>query len=429
MTDKTPVMLIDDDDDMRASLAQMLMLAGYEVRQAHDGREAIDQLDRDFAGALVTDVRMPRMDGLELLAEVQRLDHELPVILMTGHGDISMAVAAMKAGAWDFLTKPFDPDALTRAVNRAADKRRLVIENRMLRSEAEQGALRSPIIGRAPAIEQLRHTLTALAETPLDLLIEGESGTGKELAARTLHHATRGAKRFVVLPCSGITEAMVEQTLFGINGPIAAADGGTLFVDDLQRANPLLQSKLIEFAERRLIGDPGERHARPITCRIVSTVSAQNDLSVLDPALVYRVSGMRIALPPLRERREDIPLLLTHFLGQSARTHRREIVQPGHELLNWAMAHEWTGNIRELETYAERLTLGLETTSSVTEEMDLASRVDAFERTQIVEALTASGGNVVDAIERLGIARKTFYYKANRLRIDPSHFRKGRRDT
>ncbi|WP_109809349.1 sigma-54-dependent transcriptional regulator [Sphingosinithalassobacter portus] len=425
MTDATPVLLVDDDDDLRASLAQMLTLSGYDVRQARNGREALQKLERDFAGPVITDVRMPTMDGIELLGEVAKVDPDLPVILLTGHGDVAMAVAALKSGAWDFLTKPFDPDELTRAVDRAADKRRLTIENRTLRAKAAEAALASPIIGRTPAIEQLRNMLAALARTPLDLLIEGESGTGKDLAARTLHHSAKSARKFVVIPCAAITDTMVLDALFAPTGPVAGAEGGTLLIDNLHRASPLLQSRLAEFAERRLIGNLDRGQARPITCRIVATVTGDDDLSQLDPALIHRISGMKVTLPPLRERREDIPLLLTHFLENSARSHGRDVFRPDHAILDRAMTHRWPGNIRELEAYAERLTLGLETeTASPSEQGSLASRVDAFERAQIVAALAATDGNIVETIERLGLPRKTFYYKARRLGIEPGQFRK-----
>ena len=178
MTSRGPVMVVDDDADLRASLSQMLTLAGYEVSEARDGAEALRALSREFAGPIVSAIRMPGVDGIELLEAVCGMDPELPVILLTGHGDVAMAVDALKSGAWDFLTKPFDPHELEGAVSRAADKRRLVMENRQLKAMAGKGAQTSPIIGHSAAIEQVRQPLAALAPTPIDLLIEGESGTG-----------------------------------------------------------------------------------------------------------------------------------------------------------------------------------------------------------------------------------------------------------
>ena len=424
MTSRGPVMVVDDDADLRASLSQMLTLAGYEVSEARDGAEALRALSREFAGPIVSDIRMPGVDGIELLEAVCGMDPELPVILLTGHGDVAMAVDALKSGAWDFLTKPFDPHELEGAVSRAADKRRLVMENRQLKAMAGKGAETSPIIGHSAAIEQVRQTLAALAPTPIDLLIEGESGTGKELAARVLHHDSRNSRRFVVLPCAGITEAMTQDRLFAPDGPIADAQGGTLFIDDLHRAGPLLQSRLAEFAETRQLGTLDRDQALSVACRVITTVAHHDDLAKIDPALLYRVSSMRITLPPLRERREDIPLLLTHFLGEAAQKHGREPIQPDRSTLDWAAGHRWPGNVRELENLAERMILGLETSFGVGEQTQtLPERLEAFERNQIIATLAASGGSVAKTIERLGIPRKTFYYKANKLGIDPAQFR------
>ena len=384
MTSRGPVMVVDDDADLRASLSQMLTLAGYEVSEARDGAEALRALSREFAGPIVSDIRMPGVDGIELLEAVCGMDPELPVILLTGHGDVAMAVDALKSGAWDFLTKPFDPHELEGAVSRAADKRRLVLENRQLKAMAGKGAQTSPIIGHSAAIEQVRQTLAALAPTPIDLLIEGESGTGKELAARVLHHDSRNSRRFVVLPCAGITE----------------------------------------FAETRQLGTLDRDQALSVACRVITTVAHRDDLAKIDPALLYRVSSMRITLPPLRKRREDIPLLLTHFLGEAAQKHGRDPIQPDRSTLDWAAGHRWPGNVRELENLAERMILGLETSFGVGEQTQtLPERLEAFERNQIIATLAASGGSVAKTIERLGIPRKTFYYKANKLGIDPAQFR------
>lgn len=327
MIEESTVALVEDDADLRASITQSLRLAGHQVLAFDHAEAALRAIGADFAGPVITDVRMPGMSGIDLLHRLVEQDGDLPVLLITGHGDVDMAVGALKAGAWDFLAKPFDPDALLAAVARAASHRRVVLENRRLLAQADQASAASPLIGRSPAISRLREMAGVLAGADLDVLIEGETGTGKELLARLIHGGGAGLRRsgrFVALACAAMPERLVDGDLFTPTGIIAGAQGGTLFLDDVDRASPALQARLAQFAETRMLGTGSGAVA--INCRIIASVSDGADgggAGTTSPGLLYRLAGMRLRMPALRERSEDVLLLFTHFLAEAAtRLHR-----------------------------------------------------------------------------------------------------------
>jgi two-component system C4-dicarboxylate transport response regulator DctD len=415
------VALVDDDDDLRQATAQLLTLAGYDVRDFADAATALAAIDTDFAGVVVTDVRMPGMSGIELFRALAARDAELPVVLMTGHGDIDMAVSTIKAGAWDFLTKPFDPDAMLVAVARATTARALVIENRQLRALAEASGS-DELIGRSPAIRRIRGMLPSLASADLDVVIEGATGTGKQLVARLIHRGgRRGRHRFIAVDCASLPLA-TENALFDAYGTIAQAHRGTLFLDNLDRAEERVQHRLTQFAERRAVALDA-REPVPIDTRIVAAIDEDGRARVL-PALFHRLAAVSLRLPPLSERVEDIPLLAMHFLA--ARVNGVENpTRAAADVAQLAARHEWSGNVRELELTVERIVLGFDDAASDAVEMPLPERVRAFERTLIVEAMTRAGGEVTVAVELLGIPRETFYYRAKRLSIDLKRLRSG----
>lgn len=422
---ETPlVALVDDDDDLRIATAQLLRLAGFEVRQFADGASALAELTPTFRGILVTDVRMPGMSGLDLFAAVRARDTELPVLLLTGHGEIDMAVNAIRNGAWDFLSKPFDPEALVAAATRAATARALTLENRRLRAaaDAQQGAT---LIGDSLAIRRLREMIPLLADAPLDLVIEGEVGTGREHYARLVHRAGRRARhRFLVVDCATVPVALVERELFGRNGPIDRADRGTLFLDRLEAAGPELQNRLVRFAEARALPlDAGEPHG--VDIRIVAALEDGARDRIL-PALFHLIAGVPVRLPPLAERREDIPLLFAHFAALAARRHGcalPALADHAHRLA----ARPWPGNVLELEKAVERICLGIDegAAPAAAPLASLPVRMDAFERATIVDAVRAANGEITAAIEALGLPRKTFYYRVKRLGIDLRALRRG----
>ena len=419
------VALVDDDDDLRAATRQLLTLAGFQVSDYAAAGPARAAIDADFPGVVVTDVRMPGESGIDLFRQLHARDPDLPVILMTGHGDIAMAVDTLKAGAWDFLAKPFDPDALIAALHRAVTARALTIENRRLRRAAEaQGS--DVFIGESPAIRRLRGLIATLADATLDCVIEGETGTGKEHYARLLHAGGRRARhRFTLVDCATIPAEMIERELFARNGIIARTDRGTLFLDQLHRSPPALHDRLARFVEARAVA-LDTRDPDAVDVRIIATIG-DGDGAALPDTLYHRLAGGPLRMPPLAERTEDIPLLLAHLIDRAA-TALRQSAPP---LGGWparAMARAWPGNVRELARFAERLCLGIETPAEAPqgEVPGLIERIHAFERAVIEEAVAAANGEIATAIASLQIPRKTFYYRVNRLGIDLKALRRRR---
>jgi two-component system C4-dicarboxylate transport response regulator DctD len=420
MSDTAPlalVALVDDDDDLRAATAQLLSIHGFEVRSFADGTAALAGIGGDFPGAVITDVRMPGMSGIELFDALHALDSELPVVLITGHGDVDMAVRAIKAGAWDFLTKPFDPEALLAAVTRAVKARSLTLENRRLRAMAEAEA-GSTLIGETPAMRRLRAMIPMLADAALDLVIEGEIGTGREYYARLVHRAGRRARhRFLTIDCATMPAALIERELFAANGPIARAHRGTLFLDNLAAASMDLQNRFARLAETRAIA-LDSRNPESLDLRIIASVE-EGARDGVSPALFHLLAGVPLRMPPLAERAGDIPLLFAHFVAAAAERHGSTMPALADHAQRLG-ARAWPGNVLELEKAAERICLGLDDdeTTAETTPAALSARLDAFERAAIIDAVTAAQGEIASAIEALQLPRKTFYYRVKRLGID-----------
>ncbi|VVS98084.1 C4-dicarboxylate transport transcriptional regulatory protein DctD [Sphingomonas sp. EC-HK361] len=432
------IILIEDDHDLRLATAQSFGLAGFNVRAFAGAEAALALATPSFEGVVVSDIRMPRMDGFQLLSAVRAVDPEVPVILITGHGDVPMAVAAMKEGAYDFLTKPFSVDHLTLAVSRALERRRLVIENRQLRAVAEAGEAASPLIGNSRAITQLRAQIQRLAQASIDVLIEGETGTGKELAALMLHRqGPRRQKPFVAIDCPTLDDATAAIELFGHaadvvphtrlarTGLIVEANGGTLLLDDIDALSPDLQTKLLRVIEEREVHPLGAPRPEAVTIRIIATsksdLRASVDRDGFRADLYHRLATTHLRLPPLRERESDAMILYAIFVEQA----KAQLGRPDHVIgdaeRRHVLAYEWPGNVRELRNYAFGTLLG--DMAVLPDDTDLRGRVAAFEKQLISNALKATKGNVSAAIKELKIPRKTFYEKVGRLSIDPASFR------
>lgn len=441
-----PVIFVDDDADLRRAAAQMLTLAGFEVR-AFDGAEAaLAAIGPGFEGPVVTDIRMPRMDGLQLFERVRAVDEELPVILVTGHADVDLAVAALKDGVYDFISKPFDTDRLVGAVTRAAEKRRLVLENRALRTAAAETPADLPLIGESPGIRRLRETIRQVAEADVDVLILGETGSGKEVVSSLLHRWSGRRGNLVALNCGALPETVLESELFGHEpgaftgavkrrvGRIEHADGGTLFLDEIESTPPALQVKLLRVLESREVEPLGTNERRRVDLRVVAATKA--DLG--DPAqrngfredLYYRLNVVTLRIPPLRERRADIPLLFAHFAGRAAARFRRPVPDLTPEVRHYLERHDWPGNVRELLHFADRVALGL-ADEAVAAAPGPAARAEAdrlsgkpgetlpdlvarYEAHLLRDALARTAGDVRATLELLGLPRKTFYDKLKR---------------
>ena len=437
------VLLVEDDPLVLLGAEQALSLAGMTVFTASDAETALQILTTSPPDVVISDIRLPGADGFELLRKVRDFDGEVPVILMTGHGDIRMAVDAMHSGAYDFLEKPFSSDRLTEVVRRALEKRHLVLENRRLQAlVAAQSA--SDLIGQTPAINEARRRIGALGPTQVDVLIQGETGTGKEVVARALHRASGRRGPFVAINCGALPESIFESEMFGHEvgaftgaarkriGKLEYACGGTVFLDEIESLPLSQQVKMLRVLQERRLERLGGNESVAIDCRFIA--AAKMDLKVLSDQgafradLYYRLNVAHIALPPVRERREDIPLLMTHCVRLAA--DRYGVNPPSWSELQMAswQGQDWPGNVRELKNVADRLCLGLEGSASSppansTESPALALQIDAFEKHLIVQALVAHAGNVTLAAEHLKLPRKTLYDKVARHGIDPTGYR------
>ncbi len=437
------VLLIEDDPTVMLGAVQAFQLADIPVAQATTVEAAMQLCTRECPAAVLTDVCLPDEDGFELLRRVRALDAEVPVILMTGHGDIRMAVEAMHLGAYDFLEKPFSSERLVDVMRRALEKRRLVLDNRRLQalvdSRHEHG-----LVGQTPGMIEAQRRIAALAPTQVDVLVRGETGTGKEVVARAIHEASGRTGPFVAINCGALPESIFESEMFGHEagaftgasrkrvGKLEYAKGGTVFLDEIESLPMTQQVKLLRVLQERAIERLGGNESHRIDCRFVA--AAKEDLKALSDAgqfradLYYRLHVASIELPPLRERRDDIPLLMAHCLRLSAERYQTEPPQLSPAQMAQWMAHPWPGNVRELRNVADRLCLGLEPDTQVQADgpapaSSLNQQVDGFERQLLVHALTRCQGSVAAAAEHLQTPRKTLYDKLTRHTIDPADFR------
>ncbi|PCG09521.1 Fis family transcriptional regulator [Sphingomonas ginsenosidimutans] len=426
------VLLIDDDDALRAAIADTFAIAGIAVESHADPRIALRRIDPDFAGVVVTDIRMPGMDGHAVFDAVHAADPELPVLLMTGHGDIPMAVAAMERGAFDFIAKPFATDHLVASVRRALETRRLVLENRRLRAELPVAEEDFPLIGTTAAMAGLRAAIRQLAQVEVDVLIEGETGTGKELVARMLHRQSRRrAREFVAIDCAALPDHQADETLFGgrlQQGRIGDADRGTLFLDEIDSMSATLQGKLLRVIEERELPAVGGGSPRSIDLRIVA--AAKGDLAQactrgrFREDLLYRLETVRVRIPPLRERRADVPLLFRHFLQDAAERFGRPVPDLTAPVEARLMTDPWRGNVRALRNFAVQTVLALPPTGGEADRVPLAEQVARFETAVIVEALARAAGDVTSAAQALSISRRSLYDRLQRYGLDASEHRR-----
>ena len=453
MNPEVSVILVDDDPHVRLSAGQTLELEDYPVLALADARQALVQLTPDFPGVVVTDINMPGMSGLELLQQIKQVDPDIPVILITGFGDISMAVGAIRNGAYDFIEKPFSADLLLDVVHRALEKRTLTLENRELRQELQAQSAPGPrIIGSSPAVLQLRQLVRTVADTPADVLLMGETGTGKDLLARYIHeHSPRRERNFVAINCGGVPEALIESELFGHEkgaftdakerriGKFEYANGGTLFLDEIESMPMSLQIKLLRVLEERAIERLGSNTLIPLDLRIIAATKA--DLRVLAEGgefredLYYRLNVVRIDIPPLRARSSDIPMLFQHFGLLASTLYEREIPPLSPERIHRLMSHDWPGNVRELRNLAERYVLLGEACTfdfddrPITElepvAPGLAARVEHFEKTLIQAELARHGGSIKHTLESLKLPRKTLYDKMKKYQLDKNDYKDG----
>ncbi|MFP4827635.1 MULTISPECIES: sigma-54-dependent transcriptional regulator [Paraburkholderia] len=432
------VLYVEDDELVRRAGVQSLQLAGFDAAGFANAESALPLVDADFAGVVVSDIRLPGMSGLDLLAQCHERAPEVPIILVTGHGDISMAVQAMRDGAYDFIEKPFASERLIETVRRALERRLLVLENLALRRElAGHDALAPRIIGKSPAIEQVRKLIANVAPTDASVLINGDTGAGKELIARSLHELSpRHDKPFVAVNCGALPEPMFESEMFGYEagaftgaakrriGKLEHASGGTLFLDEIESMPLSLQVKLLRVLQDGVLERLGSN--QPVRADLRVVAAAKGDMSEHVAAgtfrrdLLYRLNVVTIALPPLAERREDIVPLFEHFLLDAAVRYQRPAPLLTERDRMRLAQRDWPGNVRELRNAADRRVLGIPDDLSAVaaagedDALPLKERVEQYERALIADALQQSNGAVAQAAERLQMAKATLYEKIRR---------------
>ena len=427
------ILVVDDEAELRSSACEWLSLSGFSVVTAQGGAEALAWLDRQSFEAMVSDMRMPGLDGLGLLEAARLKRPLLPIILLTGHGDVALAVEAMRAGAYDFLEKPYDADHLVAVLDRAVALGRLKEEVDRLRVAAG-GGLESRFVGSSPAAVALRGRVAPLCDLDVDVLINGETGTGKEVVARALHDLGRRRGRpFVALNCAAIPESVFESEVFGHDrgaftgaahkreGKIEHADGGTVFLDEIETMPPALQAKLLRVIQERVVEPLGSNRQIPVDVRFVAATKSdlrrEGEAGRFRSDLYFRLATVEIAIPPLRRRREDIALLFRHFCEEAGRRHKFVVPATSASLIGRLEAHDWPGNVRELKACAERFVLGLPLAFGPPEEIapedaaTLPERVAAFEARLIREALDSNGGSAQAASLSLGIPLRTLNEK------------------
>ncbi len=447
------IILVDDEEEVRASISQTLELAGYQVAAFADAAQALASITADWPGVVVSDVKMPRIDGLAFLQMVREQDPELPFIIVTAHGDIPMAVQATRLGAYDFFEKTGDPETLLGTIERAMEKRRLVLENRALRRQLDsRDHLEGRIIGRSPAVIELRRMVTALAGVDVDVLIEGETGSGKDLVARCLHDfGPRAERPFVAINCGALPREVIESELFGHEagaftgaarrriGKIEFAQGGTLFLDEIESMAFDLQVRLLRMLQERTIDRLGRNTPIPVDIRVVAATKVDLRQAVAAGSfrqdLFYRLNVARLPLPPLRQRPDDILLLFGIFLRAAADRYRRSPADIDAALHDRLITAPWPGNIRELRNAADRLVLGMPVFDEAPgpegcqlpgfPQLPLSERLDRFEKAVIVEELRRRAGQIGQTAEALRIPRKTLYLRMQKHGLNRDDYRDG----
>ena len=441
------IVIIDDDQEVASALSEMLELEGFTVAVFYSAEQALQTLNVNSPAIILSDVRMPKMGGLSLLGQIQKLDSSLPVILMSGHGDIPMAINAMEKGAHYFLEKPLDPEKLVSLLNQASQQRRLVLESRTLQKDLKQlSGIEKFIIGKSEAIMSIRQSVLALSQVNVDTIIYGDTGSGKDVVAQALHlYSPRRDKRFVAINCGGMSESLIESELFGHEvgsftganklhiGKIEAANGGTLFLDEIESMPLSVQIKLLRVLQDRCIERLGSSH--PINVKMTVIAASKDNLVTLSNEglfrkdLFYRLNVASISIPSLRQRRGDILPLFLHYAEQACARYNKKMPELSPQYTDSMLSHNWPGNVRELKNAADRFILGItEISGNTTPELDenmngYDERMDQFERQLLEEGLRTGNGQIKETAELLNMTSKTLYRKMKKHFLDKNTYK------
>ena len=442
--EKQAVLVVEDEELMRNILRRLLTAEGYDVFTADSAETALQVFAQADVAVTLTDIKMAGRDGLALLDQIKSLDEEAVVIIMTAFSSVDTAIAALRKGAYDYVTKPFNNDALLQTIRNAATQRRLFAENRLLRREVERSYSFAEIVGTSAALGNVLSIVRKVADTNASVLITGESGTGKELIARALHYnSSRADKPFVAVNCGAIPGSLLESELFGhlkgsftgavsdTKGLFRSAAGGTMFLDEISEMPTALQVKLLRALQEHEVTPIGSSVAYRFDARIAAATNKDLKDAVANghfrEDLYYRLNVVEIRVPPLRERRDDIPLLVAHFLTRAAKAQGVDVKPLTEEARRALSAYMWPGNVRELQNAIERAFIlsdeVIDLDSLPAKVCDASGAADgqtleAVERRYILEVLEASGGDKAAAAERLGIDLSTLYRKLKRYSAD-----------
>ena len=438
------ILIVDDEASVRDSLYQWFKADGYRVDTAEDAASALKKLQENPWDIILLDIKMPGMDGIELQNRIKQIDKNIVTIIITAYASVDTAIQALKDGAFDYITKPIDPDDLSRLIRNAIEKRRLVTENIQLRQQIEELSLPDEVVGESLAMKRVMEMVNTVAKTDSTVMILGESGTGKELIARAIH--SRSSRRYfpiITINCGAYPEGLLESELFGHEkgaftgamyrrkGKLEMADKGTLFLDEIGNVSEKMQMDLLRVIETKNFTRLGGDKAVDVDFRVISATNKDLEKAIKEGSfredLYYRLNVFSILLPPLRERRTDIPLIAKYFLSKYAQSMNKNVVDFSPQAMEMFMGYDWPGNIREVRNVVERAMVVAQGPQIQVEDISFpfpspatpsgGASLEEVEKDQILKILNQTKGNIAQAAEILKISRLTIYNKIEKYHL------------
>ena len=438
------ILIVDDEASVRDSLFQWFKADGYRVDTADEATSALNKLQDNPWDIILLDIKMPGMDGIELQNRIKQIDKNIVTIIMTAYASVDTAIQALKDGAFDYVTKPVDPDDLSRLIRNAIEKRRLVTENIQLRQQIDELMLPDEVVGESPAIKKVMEMVNTVAKTDSTVMILGESGTGKELIARAIH--SRSSRRYfpiITINCGAYPEGLLESELFGHEkgaftgalyrrkGKLEMADKGTLFLDEIGNISEKMQMDLLRVIETKNFTRLGGDKAIDVDFRVICATNKDLEKAIKEESfredLYYRLNVFSILLPPLRERKTDIPLIAKYFLSKYAQSMNKNMVDFSPQAMEMFLTYDWPGNIREVRNVVERAMVVTRGPKIQVEDISFpfpspatspgGVSLEEVEKDQILKILNQTRGNIAQAAEILKISRLTLYNKIEKYHL------------